>query len=386
MKAARSYDCIVVGAGFSGSVLAERLASAGRTVLVVDRRPHIGGNAYDHYDSAGILIHQYGPHIFHTNSQQIVAYLSRFTQWRQYEHRVLSSVRGELLPIPINRTTINRFFGTALSESAVSEFLASRALSVAHVRTSADVVLSTVGPELYEAFFRGYTRKQWGVDPSDLDKSVTARIPTRTNDDDRYFGDRFQMMPRLGFTRLFENMLDHRNITVMLATGYEDVSDDIAAGHLIYTGPIDHFFDYRYGPLPYRSLRFEHHTLNYSQHQPVAVVNYPSLDVPFTRITEFKHLTGQTHRKTSICYEFPTSEGDPYYPVPRDQNIEVYSRYRQLADALPNVTFVGRLATYRYYNMDQVVGQALSAFSRLPLAPYHTRSATPERPIVTDAA
>jgi UDP-galactopyranose mutase len=233
------------------------------------------------------------------------------------------------------------------------------------VRTSADVVLSTVGRELYEAFFRGYTRKQWGIDPSELDKSVTARIPTRTNDDDRYFGDRYQMMPLRGFTPMFENMLDHRNITLMLGTSYQNVESDIQASHLIYTGPVDEFFNFRYGRLPYRSLRFAHETLDIPKSQPVAVVNYPSAEVPYTRVTEFKHLTGQEHSKTSICYEFPTADGDPYYPVPRPENAALYARYQALADSTPGVSFVGRLATYRYYNMDQVVGQALATFARL---------------------
>jgi UDP-galactopyranose mutase len=360
----KRYDVMIVGAGFAGSVLAERFASTGRTVLLLDRRPHIADNAYDHHDAAGILIHRYGPHIFHTNAPQIVDYLSRFTQWRSYEHRVLARVNGALLPIPINRVTINRFFGLSLTEQDVPGFLASKAEPVKTIRTSADVVLSTVGRELYEAFFRGYTRKQWSVDPSELDKSVTARIPTRTNDDDRYFGDRFQMMPRDGFTHMFENMLDHPNITLMLGTTFQDVQGDIEARHLVYTGPVDEYFNLRYGPLPYRSLRFEHKTLETETFQPVAVVNYPSPDVPYTRMTEFKHLTGQVHGKTSICYEFPTADGDPYYPVPRPENAALYARYQALADATPEVTFVGRLATYRYYNMDQVVGQALSAFAR----------------------
>jgi UDP-galactopyranose mutase len=365
---AKRYDYMIVGAGFAGAVLAERLASAGRKVLLLDRRPHIGGNAFDHHDAAGILIHRYGPHIFHTNAEQIVRYLSQFTEWRPYEHRVLASVDGVLLPIPINRTTINAFFNVSLTETDIPAFLASKAQPVPITRTSADVVLSTVGPELYEAFFRGYTRKQWGVDPSELDKSVTARIPTRTNDDDRYFSDQFQAMPLHGFTHMFGNMLDHPNITLMLGTGYRDVADNIKWDHLIYTGPVDEYFDFCYGALPYRSLRFEHTTLDTARHQPVAVVNFPSPDMPYTRVTEFKHLTGQTHQKTSLCHEFPTDKGDPYYPVPRPENAALYSRYQALADATPNVTFVGRLATYRYYNMDQVVGQALATFTRLVTA------------------
>ncbi|HJS86439.1 MAG TPA: UDP-galactopyranose mutase [Acetobacteraceae bacterium] len=360
-----SYDAMVVGAGFAGSVMAERLASSGSRVLVIDRREHIGGNAYDHEDAAGVLIHRYGPHIFHTNAQRIVKYLSRFTEWRPYEHRVLARIGDSLFPIPINRTTINRFFGLNLGEDEVAAFLASKAKPIAPIRTAADVVLSTVGPELYEAFFRGYTRKQWNMDPSELDKSVTARIPTRTNDDDRYFTDSFQMMPRHGFTRLFENLLDHPNITLILGADYRDVHGDVAHGHLVFTGPIDGYFGQCYGPLPYRSLRFEHRTLDKPQHQPVAVVNYPSPEVPYTRVTEFKHLTGQRHPKTSICYECPTDGGDPYYPIPRPENAALYARYQALADALPNVTFVGRLATYRYHNMDQVIGQALAASARL---------------------
>jgi len=361
----KRYDTMIVGAGFAGSVLAECLASTGRRVLLLDRRPHIGGNAYDHHDAAGILIHRYGPHIFHTNARQIVDYLGRFTEWRPYEHRVLARVGEALLPIPINRTTINAFFDVSLTEAEVPAFLAAKADPVAVIRSSADVVLSMVGRDLYEAFFRGYTRKQWGVDPSELDKSVTARIPTRTNDDDRYFNDQFQAMPRHGYTHMFENMVDHPNITLMLGTDFRDVQDAIGWDHLVYTGPVDEYFGFRYGPLPYRSLRFEHKTLDLPRHQSVAVVNFPSPEVPYTRVTEFKHLTGQAHPKTSLCYEFPMGEGDPYYPVPRPENAALYARYQALADATPDVSFVGRLATYRYYNMDQVVGQALATFSRL---------------------
>jgi UDP-galactopyranose mutase len=366
----KSYDYLVVGAGFAGSVIAERLASQhDARVLVVDRRPHVGGNAYDHLDEAGVLIHQYGPHIFHTNSNEIVDYLSQFTEWRPYEHRVLAEVRGQLVPIPINRTTLNKLFDLDLrTDEEAAAYLASRAETVEEIKTSEDVVINAVGRELYELFFQGYTRKQWGIDPSGLDKSVTARIPTRTNTDDRYFGDKHQIMPKHGYTAMFNKMLEHPNIDVLLSTDYKDIVDEVDAGHLVFTGPIDEYFGFRFGKLPYRSLRFEHKVLDQGQYQPVATVNYPDPQVPYTRITEYKHLTGQTHSKTSITYEYPSAEGDPYYPIPRPENQILFKKYEALADSTPAVTFVGRLATYRYYNMDQVVGQALTAFHRLDAA------------------
>jgi UDP-galactopyranose mutase len=361
-----AYDVMVVGAGFAGAVMAERLANeGGKRVLVVDRRPHVGGNAFDHYDAAGILIHQYGPHIFHTNSSEIVEYLSRFTKWRPYEHRVLADVNGLLVPMPINRTTLNALYHCDLSSDAeAAAFLAARAEPVAIVRTSADVVISAVGRELYETFFQGYTRKQWGMDPSELDKSVTSRVPTRTNVDDRYFTDSFQAMPAEGFTAMFERMLDHPNIHVLLGVDYTEVRHAYAHDHLVFTGPIDEYFGFRFGRLPYRSLEFRHETRDVEQFQPVAVVNYPSEVVPYTRITEYKHLTGQVAPMTSITYEYPAETGDPYYPIPRAENQELFKRYEALALAQGDVTFVGRLATYRYYNMDQVVGQALSTYRR----------------------
>jgi UDP-galactopyranose mutase len=366
-RAGGQYDFLIVGAGFAGSVLAERLAGQhGARVLLIDRRNHIGGNAYDECDEAGILYHKYGPHIFHTNSEQVVEYLSQFTEWRPYEHRVLAQVRGQLVPIPINRTTLNMLFDAGLeTDEEAAEFLAARAEPVADIRTSEDVVINAVGRELYELFFRGYTRKQWGIDPSQLDKQVTSRIPTRTNTDDRYFGDAFQAMPKDGYTAMFERMLANPLIERRLGTDYRDVRGQVDAGHLIYTGPIDEYFDFRFGKLPYRSLRFDHRTLDQEQFQPVAVVNYPSPDTPYTRISEYKHLTGQQHPKTSITYEYPSAEGDPYYPIPRAENQELFKRYEALADATENVTFVGRLATYRYYNMDQIVGQALATFRRM---------------------
>ena len=360
-----AFDYLIVGSGYAGSVLAERLAcGSGKQVLLIDRRSHIGGNAHDCYDDAGILIHKYGPHIFHTNSKEVFDYLSRFTTWRQYQHKVLAHVDGQLVPIPINLDTINKLYGLNLNSFQMEEFLATRAEKIEQIRTSEDVVVSKVGRELYEKFFRGYTRKQWGLDPSELDSQVTARVPTRTNRDDRYFTDSYQAMPRNGFTRMFESMLDHPNIHILLNTDYRDVKDIIPYRELIFTGPVDEFFDYRFGKLPYRCLEFQHETLNQALFQPVAVVNYPNENA-FTRITEFKHLTGQEHPKTSIVYEFPQSEGDPYYPVPREENQALYKKYEELADSTPGVTFVGRLATYRYYNMDQIVGQALATFRRI---------------------
>jgi len=361
------YDYLIVGAGFAGSVLAERLASQhGARVLLIDRRPHVGGNAYDEPNEAGILYHKYGPHIFHTNSDQVWDYLSRFTEWRPYEHRVRAVVRDKLVPIPINRTTLNELFDLDLeTDEEAADYLASRAEPVEDIKTSEDVVINAVGRELYELFFQGYTRKQWGLDPSQLDKQVTSRIPTRTNTDDRYFSDTHQAMPLHGYTRMFENMLDHPLIEVRTGVDFRDVRDEVEADHIIYTGPIDEYFDFRFGKLPYRSLKFDHRTLEEERHQPVAVVNYPSPDVPYTRISEYKHLTGQESPVTTITYEYPSAEGDPYYPIPRPENQELFKKYEALADETEGVTFVGRLATYRYYNMDQIVGQALATFRRM---------------------
>jgi len=363
------FDYLIVGAGFAGSVLAERLANgSNKKVLIVDKRPHIAGNAYDFYNDDGILIHKYGPHIFHTNSKDVFEYLSRFTLWRQYEHRVLASVDGQLVPIPINLDTINKLYGLDLESSELDDWFKSVAEPRERIRTSEDVVVSKVGRELYEKFFRGYTRKQWGLDPSELDAAVTARIPVRTNRDDRYFTDTFQAMPLHGYTRMFENMLDHDNISIMLNTDYREVNEFIPYKEMIYSGPIDEFFDMQFGKLPYRSLHFEFETLDTAVHQPVAVVNYPN-EHQYTRVTEFKYLTGQEHRKTTIVAEYPRAEGDPYYPVPRPENTEIYKKYQALMESTPNTHFVGRLATYKYYNMDQVTAQALTLYSKIVARP-----------------
>lgn len=359
------FDYLIVGAGFAGSVLAERLANgSGKKVLICDKRPHIGGNAYDFYNDEGILIHKYGPHIFHTNADDVFEYLSRFTEWREYQHRVLASVDGMLVPIPINLDTINKLYGLTLSTSDVQGFFDSVREERKPVLTSEDVVLNAVGKDLYEKFFQNYTRKQWDLDPSELDASVTARVPTRTNRDDRYFTDKYQTMPKHGYTRMFEKMLDSPNIKVMLNCDYKEIAGEIDFKEMVYTGPVDAFFDNRYGKLPYRSIEFKHETHDDEVFQEAPVVNYPN-DQPYTRITEFKYLTGQVHKKSSVVYEYPRAEGDPYYPVPRTENAELYKKYKALADAEHGVHFVGRLATYKYYNMDQIVAQAMTQYAKI---------------------
>ena len=358
-------DTLIVGAGFAGSTCARALADAGHRVVVIDRRPHVAGNAFDRLDAHGVLVHEYGPHLFHTNSEKVWEFLSRFTAWRAYEHRVRAVVDGRALPMPINRTTINELYGLQLDEAGVAEFLERVREPKDVLKTSEDVVLNSVGRDLCDKFFRGYTRKQWGRDLSELSAGVAARIPTRTNDDDRYFTDRFQAMPADGFTAMFERMLDHPLIEVRTGVDYADVRATLKPARTIYTGPIDAFYDYRFGKLPYRSIRFEHeHLPGTARFQEVGTVNYP-LDHDFTRITEFRHVTGQEHTGTSLVREFPCDGGDPYYPVPNPANEAQYKRYEALAEAESDVLFIGRLAQYRYYNMDQVVASALALCARL---------------------
>lgn len=366
---------MIVGAGLAGSVLAERLASkANKKILMVEKRNHIAGNAFDYYNKDGILIHKYGPHIFHTNSKEVFDYLGNFTEWRPYEHQVLASIDGQLVPVPINQNTINALYGLNLSQQQVQDFFNERAEKKEQVLTSEDVVVSVVGRELYEKFFKHYTKKQWALDPSDLDASVTARVPTRTNKDNRYFTDTYQAMPLEGYTNMIQRMLNHPNIHIMLNTDYKDVMDEIDYKTLIYTGPIDAFYDYCFGKLPYRSINFKNQTIDSDAYQPTGTVNYP-MSQDYTRITEFKHLTGQKHSKTSIVFEYPTAEGDPYYPIPRKENTEIYNQYKNLAAAETHIYFTGRLGTYKYYNMDQVVAQSLALFKKIML-PKQTLSVT----------
>lgn len=360
----RSKEIAVAGAGFAGSVMARQLADAGNRVRVIEQRDHIGGNAFDFFNAEGLLVHRYGPHIFHTQSERIFDYLSRFTRWRFYEHRVRASIGGIEYPFPINRTTVNQVFGCDLQQGEVDAFLATQRIHRQPLNTSEDVVLATVGKTLGDLFYAGYTQKQWGCPLAALNASVVARVPWRDNDDERYFTDHFQYMPCDGYHVLFSRLLDHPNIAVELNTPFDRASQSHFR-HIVYTGPIDAWFDYCYGKLPYRSLRFEHLSLpQVERYQSVGTINYP-LEHAYTRITEFKHLTGQHCPGTALVREYPSDEGPPFYPVPSPVNDALYARYRQLSRREPGVTFVGRLAQYRYYNMDQVVAAALKKSQRL---------------------
>jgi UDP-galactopyranose mutase len=355
-------DYLIVGAGLAGCVLAERLAGRlGKKVLIVDKRDHIGGNCYDYYDQAGILVHKYGPHYFRTDSKKVLDYLSQFTDWHPHAYRILAYVDGQLVPLPINLDTVNTLYGLNLSSLELEAFFEKVREPVAEIKTSRDVVVSKVGRELYEKFFRGYTVKQWGLDPSELEASVCARIPVRSNRDARYFNARYQMMPKYGYTHMFSRLIAHPNIHLLLKTDFNDIKDLIDYDRLIYTGPIDEFFDLKFGPLPYRSLRFDFETLDQEWFQSVSQVNYPN-DYDFTRIVEIKHATGQKHHRTTIVREYPSGTGDPFYPIPREQNQALYEKYREEADRLTNVFFIGRLAQYKYLNMDEVVARALELF------------------------
>jgi UDP-galactopyranose mutase len=363
-------DALVVGAGFAGAVMAERLAElSGLRVLVVDRREHVAGNAYDELNAYGVRVARFGGHLFHTNADHVVDYLSQFTAWRPYEHRVRAVIDGRSLPLPLNRDTIAGFFGVELADEAAAEaFLATLAEPVEAIRSSEDVIVSKVGRELYEAIFRCYTRKHWGLDPSELDPQVCGRIPVRLDTDDRYFSDAFQAMPVDGYTGLFERLLDHPRIELQLGTSYADVVDRVDRKLLVWTGPIDELFGHRFGELPYRSLRFEHVTRPTPGGrflQSSGTVNYPDESVPFIRVEEFRRMYGQTAEWSTLAYNYPCADGDPYYPIPRDESRALYARYRALADELDDVVFVGRLARYQYLNMDQVVAQALASHARL---------------------
>ena len=356
------FNYVVVGAGIAGLTIAERIANVlDEKVLVIEKRNHIGGNVYDSYNEDGILIHNYGPHIFHTNDEDVYGYLSKFTKWNDFWHRVLSYVDGNLVPIPISAETINKLYNLNLSCDEVEGFLNKKAVKVDDITSSKDVAISKVGTDIYEKMFKNYTIKQWGVDPSELDTSVISRIPVRLNRDTRYFADKYQGMPKDGYTKLCENMVRNNNIKILLNTDYKEIINYIQYEKLIYTGPTDYFYDYKYGKLAYRSINFQFETLDTQSFQESPVVNYPN-DYDYTRITEFKKLTGQQNDKTTILKEYPSGEGEPYYPFPTKEHKEHFAKYKKDMEAEEKVIFLGRLAQYRYYNMDAVVRSALDIF------------------------
>ncbi|MDF2590060.1 MAG: hypothetical protein K0S41_3901 [Anaerocolumna sp.] len=357
-----NYKYVVVGAGLAGLTIAERIANVlNEKVLIIEKRNHIGGNVYDSYNDEGILIHNYGPHIFHTNDKEVYDYLSRFTSWYEFWHRVLTYVDGNLIPMPITVETINQLYNINLSCDELEDFLKKQAVPIDDIKTSKDVALSKVGLDIYEKIFENYTKKQWGIDPAELDTSVISRIPIRFNRDTRYFADRYQGMPKHGYAKMCEKMISNKNIKLLLNTDYKEVIDQIQYETLIYTGPTDYFYDYKHGKMLYRSIRFEYETFSKEEYQSVPVVNYPN-DYDYTRITEFKKLTGQEHFKTTIVKEYPNSDGEPYYPFPTKDNKDLFALYQEDMKKEKNVIFLGRLAEYRYYNMDAVVRRALDVF------------------------
>lgn len=363
-------DILIIGAGISGATLAERYANAGKKVLIIEKRDHIAGNCYDHYDQNGILVSKYGAHLFHTIDDEVWEYVNRFAEWYPWEHRVIARVDGKTVPIPVNISTVNILFDEKLeTEDDMKQWLEQNRLSFDQPTNGEEAVLNRVGPVLYDKMFKHYTKKQWDKYPAELHASVLERIPVRSNYDDRYFSDKYQALPKGGYTKVFESMLDHPNITVLLNTDYFDVKDQYEGYEkLFYTGPVDRFFEFEEElteKLEYRSINFVTEHIDAEYYQENSVVNYPGREVDFTRIVEYKHFGNQKSDKTSIVKEYTVDEGDPYYPVPNEKNQLIYEKYKAKADQLTDVYFVGRLANYKYFNMDQAFKNALDLYKTL---------------------
>lgn len=367
-----NFDILIIGAGISGAVLAERYASLGKRVLIIEKRDHIAGNCYDFYDKNGILTSRYGAHLFHTNDQGVWDYVNQFADWYSWEHKVLAKVDDHLVPIPVNITTVNTLFKENIStENEMQQWLLANRISYDPPKNGEEAVLNRVGDVLYRKMFKHYTKKQWDKYPAELHASVLERIPVRDNYDDRYFSDVHQALPKGGYTKMFDNILDHPNITVLLNTDYFEVQDQISGYEkLFYTGPIDRFFQFNENlkeKLEYRSINFVREEVDQEYFQGNSVINYPGKEVDFTRIVEYKHFGNQKSATTSIVKEFTVDEGEPYYPVPNEKNQEIYAQYKKEADQLVDVHFVGRLANYKYFNMDQAFRNALDLFQSLEL-------------------
>lgn len=360
-------DFLIVGSGLAGSVLAERIANElKKEVIIVEKRNHIGGNCYDEYDENGILIHRYGPHIFHTNDKKIVDYLSQFTEWYEYEHKVLALSKGEYFPIPINRITVNKVFNKNFNtDEEVKEFLESIREKRYPIRNSEDIIVNQVGVELFERFFKHYTKKQWNLEPKDLSPEICGRIKTRFSDDDRHFEDNFQIMPKDGFTKIFERMLNQSGIRIILNTDFKKIINEINYKYLIYTGPIDYLFNYEFGKLTYRSIHFDFKFYKKNSYQPAPVINHVDPDITYTRATEYKKITRQNSEGTTVSFEYPNSDGEPYYPVLSETNLKRLNLYLQKARNEKNLIICGRLAEFKVYEMQQVVARALKIFNDL---------------------
>lgn len=366
----KSIDILIVGAGISGAVLAERYANIGKKVLIIEKRDHVAGNCYDYYDENGILVSKYGAHLFHTNEEAVWEYVNRFNAWYPWEHKVIARIDDKTVPIPVNITTVNTLFNEQIAtEEQMKEWLHNNRVPIDEPANGEEAVLSRMGPVLYEKMFKHYTKKQWDKYPDELDASVLNRIPVRYNYDDRYFSDKYQALPVGGYTKIFENMLAHPNIEVLLNTDYFDVQDRyVDYEKVFYTGPIDRFFDFKHSlseKLEYRSINFVSETVEQEFYQENSVVNYPGVEVPYTRIVEYKHFGNQQSKHTTIVKEYTVDEGEPYYPVPNPRNQEIYNRYKEEAEKLTDVYFVGRLANYKYFNMDQAFKNALDLFAEL---------------------